>query len=112
MTTSRLKQLIELYQQGPLSESEWKEFIHAMADKQFVDELQKETDQIFLSNPADILWDAGIDAEIRMGIPELNEKNSTIRPVHRVHFLKTAWFKYAAASILIILSILLIRVLV
>src|SRR5690348_11484013 len=31
--------------------------------------------------------------------------NNTTTPVHRIHFLRTAWFKYAAAVIILITGI-------
>jgi transmembrane sensor len=40
-----------------------------------------------------------LDRSEHMALPAL--KDQVIRPVHRVHFLKTAWFRYAAAILIV-----------
>jgi transmembrane sensor len=46
----------------------------------------------------DPLWlQHNVDAIVALD----KQQRSTVQPVHRVHFLKTAWFRYAAAAVVI-----------
>jgi transmembrane sensor len=89
-----LEQLIDKWLQGTASKEEWNSLL------QHVD--NPELEKVLLAR-----WESRQEA---ITIPDWEEKcdillngNKTTQvvPVHRVHFLRTAWFRYAAAIIIL-----------
>ncbi len=99
---NRFELLWKGYQSGSLTEAEVKEFINLLDthEQEFafnVDQLLSEGKEgLSLSNEKDLIFD---HVQRRIKLPVISKHR------HRVHFLKTAWFRYAAAVFLLIIGI-------
>lgn len=96
--------LLDKYIQETISESELKEFLIQVQKPKNQEILKQSIAQMVASNTyqdlsenvnVDVLFNQVLD---RAGRQTVDFKEA---PVHRIHFLRTAWFRYAAAVIMI-----------
>lgn len=107
--SQHIDQLFEKYLNGNCSTEEWQELLTLISQIE-------ENDVDTLSAPMLQLWEKARNKELASTAlllerdkiykavtqPEESDLSPEVVPVaHRVHFLKTAWFRYAAAVILI-----------
>jgi transmembrane sensor len=105
ITLERIKPLLHQYLEGTLSEEERRsleEWADAATENRAL--LQRISDPEQLQNDLKLLQQSNenIFARLKAGIPELLDKKTAQAPqAHRVHFLRSRFFRYAAAIVLI-----------
>lgn len=103
--SQHIDQLFEKYLNGTCSPEEWQELLVLISHIE-------ENDADTLTGPMHILWEKARNKELpstslllereKMYKAVTDKENIEVAPVvHRVHFLKTSWFRYAAAVVLV-----------
>ncbi len=111
----RIIALIEGFLDDRLSTMEVLELQEALLHADGLNNAQRAFQQILSSYPSSTVTVIDrIDEDLLMNkilqaapVKTIEQESIVTRPVHRIHFLKTAWFRYAAAVILIITGIML-----
>jgi transmembrane sensor len=105
ITLERIRPLLRKYLEGALSDEESRsleEWAAATSESRAL--LQRISDPDQLQQDLKLLEKSNenIFARLQAAIPELSEKKTTKAPlIHRVHFLRSRFFRYAAAIVLI-----------
>lgn len=103
--SQHIDQLFEKYLNGTCSPEEWQELLALISHIE-------ENDADTLSGPMHILWEKARNKELpstslllereKIYKAATQEENIEAAPIaHRIHFLKTSWFRYAAAVVLV-----------
>ena len=101
MANHSLSYYVHRHAQGALTAEERETLIQMLRKPEYQDELTHILDSDWS------FWETlGLElpesyAQVKQGVFQRIEHPTAARPSHRVHFLKTAWFRYAAAVILI-----------
>ncbi|HTF29338.1 MAG TPA: FecR domain-containing protein [Flavitalea sp.] len=99
MTRKRFQQLSEGYLEGTLSAAEWQELKSYLLEDgnhaEFESELMAALEQKDYDST-----DRAVLGRILKNVSA--QKDRLTPPVHRIHFLKTTWFRYAAAIVILV----------
>jgi transmembrane sensor len=110
----QIRDIIQHFVEGKLTEAEVDVFFGAMNEEEVQELLSKNIDTQSGNNYAVLLSNEKRELLLEKikkqrfeyeGASGTAKENKTIPAVHRVHFLKTAWFRYAAAIILLVSGI-------
>ncbi len=100
MLNNRFEYLVDRYHNGELTPQEWGELYAILKDEQFMSSLSDNMKDTFLTKLV-----AG-EKDDELNLQMWNRIDAAIQPAimpqaHRARFLKTAWFRYAAAIIIV-----------
>lgn len=101
MTEKRFQLLIEKYLSEDMQPSERLELQDLLSDPERARQLESIIDKELLLRLFEIEPDESSAADIDRHFEKIWAGPSSSKPVHRIHFLKTAWLRYAAAIIIL-----------
>lgn len=99
MENTQLERLYKLYLSGNASPEEKQELMSLWNDAANEDQIKRLMDTYYDSGTIEFLQPANRAEAIFQDITRHLQKDITIPAIHRVHFLKTAWFRYAAVVV-------------
>lgn len=106
MQTMNFKELLEQYICGELTTSQRTELAAMMDDPAYAGELDEFVQAILISEEREMGGTAqqklAIFKRLQSQIEGKKNEVGIISPVHRIHFLKRGWFRYAAAAVFIL----------
>src|SRR5689334_11221592 len=107
MTQEQFLNLYQKWRSQQLTEMEWQQFQQTAVDPEMKSMLSIAVQQDLQVPEFDNLLTAEEHQEAyRQLMEQINAFQANVKaPVHRIHFLKTAWFRYAAAVLIIFGSV-------
>jgi transmembrane sensor len=106
MNRAEFNILLQAYTENKITGEQWEQFREAIQSGAFDTELDADFAEYLKKQIIHPSWNSSKEEKVWSAIEADTMKVvPTTTPVHRVHFLKTAWFKYAAAIIILITGI-------
>lgn len=102
MEQDRFRQLLEAYITEKLSAEDKTLFFSLLDQKEHAAELEKFMQEDWETGRYEQEEDTRLRSLITQYVHDKIDETQTTTPDHRVHFLKSAWFRYAAAALIVL----------
>ena len=102
MANKPLEYYIERYQQGTLTADEALVLQQMLEQPEHRHALESLLDEELKAWEANDIEFPGVTERVQQQVQQQISKDGAVTPVHRIHLLRTAWFRYAAAVLVLI----------